>query len=87
MKAGSVASAAYGNQDVIQERHRHRYEFNNKYRDELAAKGLVFSGTSPDNRLVEVVEIPENKFFVAAQYIIQNSYHVHNVQRSISSIY
>ena len=68
LKAGSVASAAYGNQDVIQERHRHRYEFNNKYRDELAAKGLVFSGTSPDNRLVEVVEIPENKFFVAAQY-------------------
>ena len=68
LKAGSVASVAYGNQDVIQERHRHRYEFNNKYRDELAAKGLVFSGTSPDNRLVEVVEIPENKFFVAAQY-------------------
>ena len=68
LKAGSVASAVYGNQDVIQERHRHRYEFNNKYRDELAAKGLVFSGTSPDNRLVEVVEIPENKFFVAAQY-------------------
>ncbi|MHC9533441.1 CTP synthase [Dellaglioa sp. BT-FLS60] len=68
LKPGTVAAAAYNNQDVIQERHRHRYEFNNEYREQLADKGLVFAGTSPDNRLVEVVEIPENKFFVAAQY-------------------
>ncbi|HJE14855.1 MAG TPA: CTP synthase [Lapidilactobacillus dextrinicus] len=68
LKPGSVAAEAYDNQSVIQERHRHRYEFNNKYRDEMAAKGFVFSGVSPDNRLVEIVELPEKKFFVAAQY-------------------
>ena len=68
LKPGSVAAAAYDNQSIIQERHRHRYEFNNKYRDEMAAKGFVFSGVSPDNRLVEIVELPEKKFFVAAQY-------------------
>lgn len=65
---GTVAASAYDNQDVISERHRHRYEFNNDYREEMAAHGMVFSGTSPDNRLVEVVELPEQKFFVAAQY-------------------
>ncbi|MDY4003646.1 MAG: CTP synthase [Ligilactobacillus saerimneri] len=68
LKPGSRAAACYGNQEVIQERHRHRYEFNNKYRDLLAEKGLVFAGTSPDNRLVEVIEIPDKKFFIAAQY-------------------
>ncbi|ANZ59990.1 CTP synthase [Secundilactobacillus paracollinoides] len=68
LKAGSVAAAAYNNQDMIQERHRHRYEFNNAYREEMEAKGLVFAGTSPDNHLVEVIEIPNKKFFVAAQY-------------------
>ena len=68
LRPGTVTAAAYDNQDVIQERHRHRYEFNNEYRDAFEAHGLVFSGTSPDNRLVEVIEIPENKFFVASQY-------------------
>lgn len=68
LKPGTVAAAAYDNQDVIQERHRHRYEFNNKYRDLLCEKGLTFAGTSPDNRLVEVVEVSDHKFFVAAQY-------------------
>ncbi|MGX5376670.1 CTP synthase [Ligilactobacillus sp. LYQ135] len=68
LRPGTVAAAAYDNQDVIQERHRHRYEFNNEYREAFADKGMVISGTSPDNRLVEIVEIPENKFFVAAQY-------------------
>ncbi|MFD1465682.1 CTP synthase [Lapidilactobacillus mulanensis] len=68
LKPGSVAAAAYDNQTVIQERHRHRYEFNNKFRDEMTAHGFVFSGVSPDNRLVEVIELPEKKFFVAAQY-------------------
>ena len=68
LKEGSVAAAAYDNQEMIEERHRHRFEFNNDYRAEMEAKGLVFSGTSPDNRLVEVIELPEKKFFVAAQY-------------------
>ncbi len=68
LKPGTKTAAAYDNQSVIQQRHRHRYEFNNEYRELLTDKGLVFAGTSPDNRLVEVIEIPENKFFVAAQY-------------------
>ncbi len=68
LKQGTKTAAAYGNQSVIQERHRHRYEFNNKYREAFEAKGLVFSGTSPDNHLVEIIEIPKNKFFIAAQY-------------------
>ncbi|CAJ1192268.1 CTP synthase [Companilactobacillus crustorum] len=68
LKEGSKAAAAYDNQSVIQERHRHRYEFNNEYRKQFEDLGLVFSGVSPDNRLVEVIEVPENKFFVAAQY-------------------
>lgn len=68
LKPGTKTAQAYDNQDVIQQRHRHRYEFNNKYRDIMSEHGLVFAGTSPNNHLVEVVEIPENKFFVAAQY-------------------
>ena len=58
---------AYG-QEVIRERHRHRYEFNNAYRDEASAAGLLISGTSPDGHLVEAVEIPANRFFVGVQY-------------------
>jgi CTP synthase len=53
---------------VIYERHRHRYEVNNFLRRKLEAAGLVFSGTSPDDRLVEVIELPEHPFFVASQY-------------------
>lgn len=68
LKPGTVAAAAYNNEEVIQERHRHRYEFNNKYREIMQDHGLVFSGTSPDNRLVEVIEIPSKRFFVASQY-------------------
>ena len=68
LKKGSKTAAAYGNEEVIQERHRHRYEFNNQYRQLFEDKGLVFSGVSPDNRLVEIVEIPENKFFVGCQF-------------------
>lgn len=68
LKDGSVAAAAYDNQSLIHERHRHRYEFNNEYREVFEKHGMVFSGTSPDNRLVEVVELPKHKFFVAAQY-------------------
>lgn len=65
---GTKAAAAYDNQTMISERHRHRYEFNNAFREELEANGLVISGVNPERNLVEVVEIPENRFFVAAQY-------------------
>ncbi|WP_125706896.1 CTP synthase [Companilactobacillus zhongbaensis] len=68
LKDGTKTAAAYDNQSVIQERHRHRYEFNNAYRKQFEEHGLVFSGVSPDNHLVEIIEIPENKFHVAAQY-------------------
>ena len=60
-------SKAYG-EDLIQERHRHRYEFNNEYREKLSNAGLRITGTSPDERLVEAVEIPANDFFIAVQY-------------------
>lgn len=63
----SLMQKAYG-QDLIQERHRHRYEFNNVYREELEKAGLRVTGTSPDNRLVEAVEVPANDFFIAVQY-------------------
>jgi CTP synthase len=53
---------------VIYERHRHRYEVNNHLRKRLEAAGMVFSGTSPDDRLVEVIELPDHPFFVASQY-------------------
>lgn len=68
LKPGSKAAAAYNNQEVVQRRHRHRYEFNTTFREDFEKAGFVFSGVSPDNRLMEIVEIPENKFFVAAQY-------------------
>ena len=58
---------AYG-QEVISERHRHRYEFNNQYREALTAKGLVLSGLSPDGSLVETVELPGHPWFVGVQY-------------------
>jgi CTP synthase len=63
---GSRAHAAYGSA-LIQERHRHRYEFNNQYRQQFAAHGMAFSGTSPDGKLVEVVELPGHPWFVAVQ--------------------
>ena len=53
---------------MIYERHRHRYEVNNHLRKRLEAAGLVCSGTSPDDRLVEAVELTDHPFFVAAQY-------------------
>jgi len=67
IKAGSMMEKAYG-KDTIHERHRHRYEFNNQYRNEVEENGMVITGTSPDGRLVEAVEIPENDFFVGVQY-------------------
>ena len=64
---GSLAKSVY-NQDIIKERHRHRYEFNNQYRDILSKNGLVFSGINPERDLVEVIEYPNNDFFIASQY-------------------
>ena len=66
---GSLAREAYG-EELIYERHRHRFEVNNSYRDKLREAGLTFSGVSPDDRLVEMVEIPEDvhPWFVAAQF-------------------
>ncbi len=68
LKAGSVAAQNYDNAEVVQERHRHRYEFNNDYRALLEDKGMVFSGVSPDNRLVEIVELSDHPFYVACQF-------------------
>src|SRR5688572_16833474 len=64
---GSHAREAYG-RDSIKERHRHRYEFNNSYRQQFAAHGFAFTGTSPDGKLVEIIELPEHPWFVAVQY-------------------
>jgi CTP synthase len=64
---GTLAAAAYG-EALIYERHRHRFEFNNHYRDGLAAAGMVFSGTSPNGRLVEIVELRDHPFFVGSQF-------------------
>lgn len=55
-------------QEVVYERHRHRYEFNNAFRSELTQGGLVISGTSPDDRLVEAIELPDHPWFVACQF-------------------
>lgn len=54
--------------DLISERHRHRFEFNNKYRDQFEKNGLLFSGTSPNHNLIEVIENPSNTWFVACQF-------------------
>jgi len=64
---GTRAAAAYGCQE-ISERHRHRYEFNNAYRGQLEAKGMVFSGLSPDGNLVEIVELPDHPWFLGCQF-------------------
>jgi CTP synthase len=67
LEAGSLAGRAYG-QPIVLERHRHRYEFNNSYRELLAQHGMTFTGLSPDGRLVEIVEIPDHPFFLGTQF-------------------
>jgi CTP synthase len=67
LASGSKAAACYGTQD-ISERHRHRYEFNNVYRQQFAAGGMQVAGTSPDGALVEIVEIPDHPWFIGVQY-------------------
>jgi CTP synthase len=64
---GTVAQRAYG-QEAIQERHRHRYEVNNRYRQQLVDRGLVISGLNPERDLVEIVELADHPWFVACQF-------------------
>ena len=68
LSEGTLAREAYG-EELVYERHRHRFEFNNAYRDQLATAGLVISGVSPDERLVEMIELPQDvhPWFVATQ--------------------
>jgi CTP synthase len=67
IKEGTLAHKAYGSLH-IKERHRHRYEFNNKFKAQLEACGLVFSGSNPETGLAEIIEIPEHPFFIASQF-------------------
>ncbi|NCC67182.1 MAG: CTP synthase [Clostridia bacterium] len=64
---GTLLAKCYGS-ELISERHRHRYEFNNDYREIMQKKGLVIGGMSPDGRIVETIELPENDFFIGVQY-------------------
>ena len=67
IKEGSLASKLYGEKE-ISERHRHRFEYNNDYREKLEQAGLKVSGTSPDGLLVEIVEIEDHPYFIAGQF-------------------
>ncbi len=67
IKQSTVASEIYNN-EIIYERHRHRYEVNNKFRKQLEEKGLIFSGLSPDEDLVEMIELKDHPYFVASQF-------------------
>lgn len=67
LEEGSRVAALYG-ASLIEERHRHRFEMNNDFREELQAAGVCFSGKSPDGRIVEVMELPDHPWFVAAQF-------------------
>ena len=67
LREGSRARDLYGS-DSVNERHRHRYEFNDSYKEQLEGAGLLVSGTSPDGSLAEIVEIPDHPFFLAVQF-------------------
>ncbi len=67
LQPGTIAAAAY-QEPLVQERHRHRFEFNNNYRQALEVKGMRFSGLSPDGRLVEIAEIADHPFMVGTQF-------------------
>ena len=66
LKEGTKVFKLYGQKEVS-ERHRHRYEVNPEYISKLEEKGLIFSGSSPDRRLMEFIELPDNKFFIGTQ--------------------
>ena len=67
LKEGTMARRLYGNQEIVYERHRHRYEVNNELRPQMESQGLIISGTSPDNRLVERIELQNHPYFAATQ--------------------
>lgn len=67
IKPGTKTHASYG-KEKISERHRHRYEFNNKYRDRFESSGMIVSGISPDNHLVEIIELKDHPFFIGTQF-------------------
>lgn len=67
LEEGSLAYLAYGKR-LIYERHRHRFEFNNDYREVLSKAGMIFSGTSPDQRLVEIIELKDHPWFLGCQF-------------------
>jgi CTP synthase len=67
LQKNTLAHSAY-NQDVIYERHRHRYEFNNEFKEIFESKGMIFSGINPQTNLVEIVELKSHPFFVAVQF-------------------
>ncbi|HBI55324.1 MAG TPA: CTP synthase, partial [Firmicutes bacterium] len=67
ISAGSLLHRIYQS-EIIYERHRHRYEFNNAYRKQLASKGMVFAGLSPDENLVEVIELTDHPWYVGTQF-------------------
>ena len=68
LSKGTKAQQAYQTDKQIHERHRHRYEFNNKYKDALEEKGMVFSGQSPDGNLVEIIELKDHPWFLGCQF-------------------
>lgn len=68
LEKGTKAFEAYGKVKTISERHRHRYEVNNEYKEQIEKAGLVFSGMSPNGQLCEIVELPKNDWFVACQF-------------------
>ena len=67
IRPDTIMAAAYG-AEMISERHRHRYEFNNTFREQIEANGMVISGTSPTGELVETVEIPTHPFYIGVQF-------------------
>ena len=67
LSPNSIASKAY-RKDSVEERHRHRYEFNDAYREQFIQNGMIPTGTHPDSNLVEIVEIPDHPWFVGAQF-------------------
>ena len=67
LKEGTLAYGAY-NKDVIEERHRHRFEFNDTFKEEFEKKGMICSGTNPDTDLVEIVEVPKLKWYLGTQF-------------------
>ncbi len=68
LKEGTKTREAYQDEDIVYERHRHRFEFNNQYRDQMEEAGFIFSGTSPDGKLIETIELQEHPWFVASQF-------------------